>query len=264
MAVLAAAEKFLATHLKGRYQEEATPDVGKRLAEITIDPEKVAASVKANTASAAPTLVSDLKPGYYRYKTRLSLNGKEMSIKTATIIEEKDGAWAATEMAETPAGTSIDMAILEKGTLVVQRRSMKQGEAVIEIDFSGGHAAGKISANGQERTISADVGGTLFADAAGSLQAIGCLPLADGYTLAYRNFDLQRLKTKVMHLRVNGTENVTVPAGSFEAFVVQISSPGSANDKALIWIAKESRQPVKIVTVSAAMGGATMTSELLP
>ena len=264
MAMLAAAEKFLATHLKGRYQADAAPEVSRRLAEITIDPEKVAASVSANTASAVPTLVADLKPGYYRYQTKLSLGGKEASIKTATIIEEKDGAWAATEMAETPVGTSIDMAILEKGTLVVQRRSMKQGEASVDVDFSGGRAAGKISVNGQERTISADVGGPLFADAAGSLQAIGCLPLADGYTFAYRNFDLQRQKTKVMHLRVNAPETVTVPAGTFEAFVVQISSPESASDKATIWIAKESRQPVKILTVSSAMGGATMTSELVP
>ena len=41
LAMLAASEKFLATHLKGRYQESMTPAVAKRLQEITVDPKTV-------------------------------------------------------------------------------------------------------------------------------------------------------------------------------------------------------------------------------
>ena len=37
MAMLAAAEKFFAKHLGGRYQESMTPEVAKRLKEITVD-----------------------------------------------------------------------------------------------------------------------------------------------------------------------------------------------------------------------------------
>ena len=40
MAMLAAAEKFLATYLGGRYQESMTPEVEKRLAEIKVDVKK--------------------------------------------------------------------------------------------------------------------------------------------------------------------------------------------------------------------------------
>jgi dipeptidyl aminopeptidase/acylaminoacyl peptidase len=40
MAMLAAAEKFLATYLGGRYQESMTPEVTKRLAEIKVDVKK--------------------------------------------------------------------------------------------------------------------------------------------------------------------------------------------------------------------------------
>jgi len=50
-AMIAASEKFLAKHLGGRYQESATPEVAKRLAEITVDP----ASVKLATTTAATT-----------------------------------------------------------------------------------------------------------------------------------------------------------------------------------------------------------------
>jgi dipeptidyl aminopeptidase/acylaminoacyl peptidase len=46
MAMLAAAEKFLAKHIGGRYQSTMTPEVSKRLAEITVDPATVKLEVK--------------------------------------------------------------------------------------------------------------------------------------------------------------------------------------------------------------------------
>ena len=41
MAMLAAAEKFLAKYLGGRYQESMKPEVAERLKEITVDPKTV-------------------------------------------------------------------------------------------------------------------------------------------------------------------------------------------------------------------------------
>jgi dipeptidyl aminopeptidase/acylaminoacyl peptidase len=46
MAMLAAAEKFLAANLGGRYQESMSADVAKRLKEITVDPKTVALAKK--------------------------------------------------------------------------------------------------------------------------------------------------------------------------------------------------------------------------
>ncbi len=53
MAMIAASEKFLAKHLGGRYQETMTPEVTKRLAEITVDPKTVTLK-KTTDMSAAP------------------------------------------------------------------------------------------------------------------------------------------------------------------------------------------------------------------
>ncbi len=52
-AMIAAAEKFLAKHLGGRYQESATPEVAKRLTEITVDPKSVVL-IKPVDMTAAP------------------------------------------------------------------------------------------------------------------------------------------------------------------------------------------------------------------
>jgi dipeptidyl aminopeptidase/acylaminoacyl peptidase len=54
-AMIAAAEKFLAKHLGGRYQETATPAVTKRLAEITVDP-KTVVLVQPSGMSATPSV----------------------------------------------------------------------------------------------------------------------------------------------------------------------------------------------------------------
>jgi dipeptidyl aminopeptidase/acylaminoacyl peptidase len=54
-AMIAAAERFMAKHLGGRYQESATPEVSKRLAEITVDP-KTVVLVKPADMSGAPAV----------------------------------------------------------------------------------------------------------------------------------------------------------------------------------------------------------------
>jgi len=46
MAVLAAAEKFLAKHLGGRYQETMAPEVAARLRALTVDAKTVTLSTK--------------------------------------------------------------------------------------------------------------------------------------------------------------------------------------------------------------------------
>jgi dipeptidyl aminopeptidase/acylaminoacyl peptidase len=50
MAMYMAAEKFLAEQLGGRYQEGGTPEVTRRLAEITVDPKSVSLSKKVEAA----------------------------------------------------------------------------------------------------------------------------------------------------------------------------------------------------------------------
>ena len=69
MAMFMAAEKFLAKHLDGRYQEGGTPEVVKRLAEITVDPKTVTLAKKVDAAAVgAPKPAVDLKPATQQYQ----------------------------------------------------------------------------------------------------------------------------------------------------------------------------------------------------
>jgi hypothetical protein len=187
-----------------------------------------------------------------------------VSLNKTTSIKEENGAWTATDTMETPMGQVTDTTTLEKGTLALRKRSVHQGPGAININVTGNQATGSMTMNGQERPISVDLGGPLFADGAGGQQAIGSLPLAEGYTTTFRNLDVRKQKVKLLQLKVAGTEKVTVPAGTFDTYKVQITSAEGGPDNVTLWVDKDSRKPVKMSAVLAEMGGATMTAELAP
>lgn len=263
MASLMATEAFFAKYLGGRAQEGGTPEVVARLKEVTVDPKTVVLAKKADPNSVGvPKPAVDLTPGTYKYKVMVNAGGQQIPLTISTTIKEENGAWTAVDNVESPMGPATDTAILEKGTLIVRKRSVHQGPANINLDFAGNKASGNANMGGTDKPVNLDLGGPLFADGAGSAEAIACLPLAEGYTTSYRNFDVQKQKEKLLQLKVVGVESVTVPAGTFDSFRVEISSADGGTDHETVWIAKDSRKPVKSSAVLGSMGGATMTAEL--
>jgi hypothetical protein len=155
-----------------------------------------------------------------------------------------------------------DTTWVEKGSLTLIKRSVKQGPAAIDVEFKNNKASGSMTIGGPAKPIAADVGGALFADGAGAYDALASLPLAEGYTATFRNFDLQKQKAALKQMKVVGVEKVTVPAGSFDAFKLEVTSAEGEPGKTTVWVAKESRRVVKIVAVLPQMNGAILTSEL--
>ena len=263
LALFMASEKFLAQHLGGRYQEGGTAEEVARLKEIAVDPKTVVLAKKVDSGGVGvPKPAMDLQAGTYHYQVNLAMGTQEMKMKVTTDIQPGPGGWTASEAAEMPQGTVTDTVNLEKESLIVLKRNIKQGPVAIDLDFAGNKAAGKMNMNGQDKPIAADLGGPLFADGAGTDQVIACLPLVEGYSTTFRNFDVQKQKEKLMQLTVAGKEQVTVPAGTFQTLRVEISSADGGSDKRTVWIAPDSHKMVKKSAVLASMGGATMTEEL--
>ncbi len=263
MAMIAAGEKFLAKHLGGRYQEGATPEVAARLKEITVDvktvekPKRVEAS-----AVGAPKPETDLRPGKLSYQGKIEVAGQTIPFDLTTEIKEESGAWQVTDSMKMAMGDMSDTTWIEKGSLTLTKRSVKQGPMTIDVEFKNGKASGSMNAGGQAKPIAADVGGALFADDAGMGSSLASLPLAEGYSATFRSFDLQKQKAALKQMKVVGSEKVTVPAGSFEAFKLEVSSAEGEPGKTTVWIDKESRKVVKVVAVIPQMNGAVLTSEL--
>ena len=263
MAGFAATEKFLAKHLGGRFQESMTPEVAARLKEITVDPKTVKLAGKVDTAAVtAPKPSAPLTPYTSSFKTTIALNGQTIPLDVTSSIEEGDGVWLATEAAKGPMGDMRDQTTIEKGTLVVKNRTVSQGPMNIALAFDGGKVTGTVAMGGQSKTVDMPLDGPIFADGAGGHAVIGALPLAEGYTATYRNFNLQQQKIVLRQVTVLGVEEVTVPGGTFTAWKVEQKSAEGDPGVVTVWIDQASRRAVRITATMPQMGGAVMTSEL--
>lgn len=263
MAMIAAAEKFFAHYLGGRYQEDMTAEVATRLKEITVDPKTVVLARRIDAGSVtAPKMAAPLQPGTYKYKVTVQMGAQSIPLTLAAEIKAEDGGWTITDRMGTPMGEATDVFTLDKDTLTVRKRSVHQGPVAIEIEFQNNKATGSMKMNGQDKPVAADLGGPVFPDAAAAPAVIACLPLAEGYTTAFRNFDVEKQKDNLMQLQVAGVENVTVPAGTFDAYRVEIAPADGGPGKVTVWISRESRRPIKFSEVVARMGGALLTAEL--
>jgi hypothetical protein len=230
---------------------------------IEIDPKSVALEKPDAANVPVPKLAVDLRAASYRFQVEFDNGGQQQSMNLSTTIREDNGAWTATDVVDMPNGQMTDISTLERRSLKLRKRTLKQGSVVVNLDFSDDKAGGSLSINGVQQPISADLGGPLFADSAGWPEVIACLPLAEGYVTSFRNFDLQKHRSKLMQLKVAGVERLTVPAGTFEAFRVELVPADGGPEKSTAWIAIDSRKPVKVFAVLGSMGKATMNAELV-
>jgi dienelactone hydrolase len=265
MALWASSEKFFAKHLGGRFQPEMTPEVTKRLAELVVDPKTVVVTKPVETAAVGvPKIAFPWAPGKTSYQGKIEAGGQTIPMSTTQTIEEQGGHWVVTGTAKLPMGDAVDITTLDKTTLVSRKRVVKQGPASVELTFADGKATGTMAMGGAPTPVSVDLGGELFADGVGANEAIASLALADGFSTTYRNFDVRQQKVQLKQARVTGAESVTVPAGTFDAWKVEIASAEGEPGQTTIWVAKDSRKVVKLSATIPQMNNAVVTSELQP
>jgi dipeptidyl aminopeptidase/acylaminoacyl peptidase len=265
MASFMAAEIFLAKYLGGRYQEGGTPQTTARLAEITVDPKTVVLAKKVDaSAVGTPKPAFDLQPGTNKYKVSVDAGGQQMSFNLTTTIESANDSWTLTDVMDLPSGQAVAVNTLEKGTLIVRKQTFKGGPATITISFTNDKATGNVNVNGQDHPISADLTGPLFDTDSTGPESFACLPLAPDYTTTYRTFDAQSQKEKLMQLKVTGTESVTVAAGTFDTYKVDLTPADGSAGITTLWITKDTRKAVKTYSNVPETNGAKVTMELLP
>lgn len=88
MAMYAAAEKFLAKHLGGRFQESMTPEVATRLKEITVDPKTVTLKKSADMSAAPAVNVTG--------KWNMSADAGGQMIEIAVELKQDGGKFSGT------------------------------------------------------------------------------------------------------------------------------------------------------------------------
>jgi hypothetical protein len=173
-----------------------------------------------------------------------------------------NGAWVVTETVVTPQGEITDTSRSKKARWFSVTAITHRDQVVFDVDYKDNKATGTMTMNGDAKPIAVDLGGAIFGDGAGGLDALAALPLAEGYAISYRTLDLQKQKLTMKNLKVVGVESVTVPAGTFEAYKVELTSSEDEAAKTTIWVVKDSRDVVKMSAVLTQLNGAILTAEM--
>ena len=161
-------------------------------------------------------------------------------------------------------GSAVDTFDIDSATLLPVYRGIKQGGTTVVIDFSETAVNGKIIMGANEMPFSTELDAPLYgSDAALEIVMIS-LPLTPGYKTSIRTFDILTQSVKVMSLEVTGIENVTVPAGTFEAYKIEMRDMSGEPGGGTIYIGTGAvRQVVRsVMQLPAMMGGGTITTDL--
>ncbi len=217
----------------------------------------------AQPAAPTPKPAVPLVPAVFTYAGTIEAQGQSANISMTTEIKEDPAGWAIVETTKTPAGDAVDRGIVEKGSLVLRKRTVTQGPITISYDIApGGKMTGTATtAGGKVQPLSLDAGGDVFADDPGGVQVMATLSLADGYKTTFRNIDIMAMKVNILQLAVAGSERVTVPAGTFDAWKVNVTSDEGSSFT--VWIDKTTRKVARINAILAGMNAAKFTAELL-
>jgi dipeptidyl aminopeptidase/acylaminoacyl peptidase len=273
-AFRAAMEKFFAKQLGGRYQESMSEEVQAALDDMWVPVESVVLTKPEGDIEAAKTAplpvvdTSGLKAASLAYASKASVQGQEFDIETAVeCVAAKRGdqdVWRIISQQSSPMGAAADTFDVDLNTLLPVYRGVKQGGTTVSVNFSNDAINGKITMPGGEMPLSSELEAPVYGTDTALDVVVAALPLATGYRTTLRTFDIISQSTKVMVLEVVGVEDVTVPAGTFETFKVELKNMDGEPGGGTVYISTnpDHHKVRSVMQLPAMMGGGTITSEL--
>ncbi len=275
LAMFAVIEEFLAKHLGGRYQDEVSPAIRQQIDALRVDvktvklPEPPAGAEAARTAPLPQPEAGALAAGTLQYKTRFAIQGQQLQFDSTVTIApatlDERPVWKVATAARTPMGDASDVFYLNPQTLVPLRREASQGPARIHLDFSEDTVSGSVRVPQGEMPVALKLEAPVLASDSALEATVAALPLARGYRVTFRNFDVQQQRVRLWSLRVEGTETVEVPAGTFEAYRIVVEALDGEGGGGTLWVSTE--VPRRFVRgefkLPPAMGGGAVTKELV-
>ena len=273
-AFRAAMEKFFAKHLGGRYQESVQDDVQAALDKMWVPVESVVLDKpegdieSAKTAALPAVDVSLVSTAKLKYVGMAEVQGQEIELETTVGCSEtkrgdRDVFRIITEQSSMM-GAAVDTFDVCAVTLLPLYRGAKQGGATVAVNFSETTIDGAISMPGREMPLKSELDAPVYGGDAALNVVLAALPLAQGYKTTLRTFDIMSQAVNVMTVEVTGVESVTVPAGTFEAYSVELKNMNGDPGGGTVFISSGAkRHRVRsVMQLPAMMGGGTVTEEL--
>jgi len=292
-AFAAALERFLADNLGGRHQQAIRQDLADLLADLSVGTDApLGPEVLALTAPLPSTDATDVEPATFVYRittgegdaTELTrrlisetVNGQAIwRVIDSTLVPALGGfEFDSTQFMDDgfefepelsgemmPAADTID---IDRMTLLPLRRRTG-GMATASVDFSEERVTGEMFVADFVDNIDVQLEAPSFSDGAALDVVIASLDLSEGYETSLRAFDIQLGQVVPFVLRVDGTDQIDTPAGSFDVFSVSLDPVGVryAEPRALL-VRQESPHLVIVsrIEVQNEFGTYEQTTELV-
>lgn len=222
------------------------------------------AAARAQGAIAFDQVARAVAPGSWRYTSKATANGQSTDVGSRRLTLERRGAggWLLLDQLQNPTAEAVDSLHLAGDDLATERRSIHArtlgGTATVTMQFGRDSIVGSVVTPGQTVPLRlSNPRGALASDGV-LLVALGRLPLARAWSGTTSLLNPQSGTTVPVALRVTGSESVTVPAGTFDAWVVTANAAGSATT---FWVAKGG-PVVRILARGPQMAGGELESVL--
>jgi dipeptidyl aminopeptidase/acylaminoacyl peptidase len=269
MALYAAMEKFLAEHVGGRWQESVSPEVRKKLDLLTVDVASLrlpAASPGDSIPPAAKFRPSRITAGRQKFTTSFMMAGQKMVMNTLRSITAGRARgtkiWRVVDVTTGGMGAGTDTVEIDAATALTLHRRALQGPGVLALDFTRNGVTGSMTMQGTAKPVGVAFSGQIVSDNAGIDVPLCTLPLASGYRATLNMFDSSVWKVRQMTVAVTGKEKITVGAGSFEAFVVDVKPADGGTGSLKYWITTGDLRIVRNDSeIPESMGGGIVTTE---
>jgi hypothetical protein len=208
-----------------------------------------------------------LRAGQSVYQTTIERSAAPVSTgwRTVTLSETTYGttpAWLLLETRVAAGPTSTDSLILARADLRPLHWGSMLGEARVGLEFSGDSVFGAVSAPQGRRSLAVATAPGLIVNQAMLETALRTLALRTDWVDSTLSLSLTMggAITVPTTLVVSAEEEIRVPAGTYECWVVVASA---AEARATYWVAKRERVVVQSVQVLASMADARVVGQLI-
>jgi dipeptidyl aminopeptidase/acylaminoacyl peptidase len=252
MAMYAETERFLASIIGGRYQDDMPQNVAERLLEMTVDISKVTYRPKTAIVMVKemPAITNYMKAQTLNYDFKVEIQGQTIPMSLTRTVSQKGNNWLVKDAATGAMGQMSDEAEFSPSMAILNRNVSQMGQNV-----SMAFSKEKMTMDMQGQKMDLPFTSGYLSDGAGLDMIVAGLPLVKDYSLAFEMPEMASGKVKQVTLKVIGNEMIN----NIDCMKCEIVSNDNANDITTLWINPNTRMAEKMIQVVPTMGNAKIT-----
>jgi hypothetical protein len=238
------------------------PDVAAGPAELA--PERAGAGGGAPQLFAAAIDRALLQPAELRYAVRFEMGGQAVDgTMQRSVRREQRGereVWSVSTETDLGSG-SRDLFLLDATTLAPLRREAQDDRSRLTLEFSERAIEGSMVVGESETPISVAIESAVMGDTSALEWLVTAWRLTPGSAVTVRAFDARARRVRPITFEVIAVEPVTVPAGTFDAYKVRMSSGDGASGTSTLWLAQDA--PRHLLRSETVLPAAAIRAELV-